>query len=84
MQGLMLLVFEFQFVAAIQSLYRESGTTISLLEDVFSNAFTLSSVSTGVECLKSNVSQLLHPLNVEAPMLVIPFPTVMLTIFVQF
>ena len=52
---LILLVVEFQFVAAFQVSYKSSGTTISLSDGVFANAVTLASVGTDVLLLKSNV-----------------------------
>lgn len=55
----MLLVVEDQFEAAIQELYRESGTMISLVVKVLENAFTLASVGTDIARLKSNTLHLL-------------------------
>ena len=70
MQLTMLFVLELQFEAAIQVLYKESGTIISLDADVLMNALTLESVGTEVACLKSKTMQLLQLQNAYSPMLV--------------
>ena len=53
-----------QFVAAIQSLYNASGTTILKVLFVFPKAFTSFSAGIAVAYEKSTTSSAMQPLNV--------------------
>jgi len=69
-------VVEDQLLAAIQSLYSASGTTIFLLADVPENTLMLLRVGTDVACLKSNNMHLEQLLKAVLPIAVMPFPNV--------